>query len=64
MVVGIGFGTLLVGAIAERFVARDFEQEEQRDASEEAQLRQQLAVLDARLGRIEDALTELARQRS
>lgn len=64
MVVGIGFGTLLVGAIAERFVARDIAQEEERDASEEARVQEQLAALDLRLERIERALTELARSRS
>lgn len=64
MVVGIGFGTLLVGAIAERFVARDFEQEEERDASEEALLLERLAALDGRMERIEASLAELARQRS
>jgi hypothetical protein len=56
MVVGIGFGTLLIGAAAERFVAPDVRAETAEiEASEEALLRE-VKALSARLHSIEDAL--------
>lgn len=70
MVVGIGFGTLAVGAIAERFVMRDVAAADARIESElEAEiasgdddLGRQLHAVEERLQRIELALAELARR--
>lgn len=53
MVVGVGFGTLLVGAIAERFIAHEVD--EDIDATED-ELRHELREVAARLERIESAL--------
>ncbi|HST38241.1 MAG TPA: ion channel [Conexibacter sp.] len=53
MIVGIGFGTLLVGAIAERFIAHEVD--EDIDATED-ELRHELREVAARLERIESAL--------
>lgn len=61
MVVGIGFGSLLIGAAAERFVARDVKTETaDLEMSEEALLRE-VRDLSARLARIEAALTDRRR---
>jgi len=59
MVVGIGFGTLLIGAIAERFVAQDAEEAEREVALGEQELKAELRELGARMERIERALTAL-----
>jgi voltage-gated potassium channel len=56
MIVGVGFGTLLVGAIAERFIAHEVDQDiEEIDAGED-ELRHELREVAARLERIEAAL--------
>lgn len=70
MMIGVGFGTLVVGAIAERFVMRDVTAADARIESElEAEiesgdddLKRRLRAVDERLERIELALAELARR--
>jgi voltage-gated potassium channel len=61
MVIGIGFGTLLVGAIAERFVLRDVEEAEEERESDDDELRREIRAVGQRLERIELALLELRR---
>jgi voltage-gated potassium channel len=60
MVVGIGFGSLLVGTIAERFIAADTRAEADEVAREiqasEADLVREIQSLGERLSRIEEAL--------
>lgn len=56
MVVGVGFGTLLVGAIAERFIAHEVDQDIHEIDAEELELRHELREVAARLERIELAL--------
>ncbi len=64
MVVGIGFGTLVIGAISERFVApsveREVEQAEQETVEEfqvvEEELLRELRAMSARLQQLETAL--------
>jgi voltage-gated potassium channel len=53
MVVGIGFGTILVGSIAERFVAHEVDQD--LDATEQ-ELHTEFREVAKRLARIEEAL--------
>jgi hypothetical protein len=50
MVVGIGFGTLLIGSIAERFIAHEVDTEIQVT---EAELQHELREVAQRLERIE-----------
>jgi voltage-gated potassium channel len=59
MVVGIGFGTILVGSIAERFIAHEVDQELE---ATEAELRTEFREVARRLERIELALR--ARERA
>jgi voltage-gated potassium channel len=65
MVVGIGFGSLLIGTVAERFVApgvrEEAEEVEREVEATEADLLRELRDLGARLQRVEAAL---ARRRS
>ena len=56
MVVGIGFGTLLIGAAAERFVVRDVESETQELEATDQDLLREVLELSARLARIEAVL--------
>ena len=64
MVVGIGFGTLVIGAISERFVAPSVErevEEAQQEAVEEvqdldAEVLRELRAMSARLQQLETAL--------
>jgi voltage-gated potassium channel len=60
MVVGIGFGSLLIGTVAERFAATgvhvDAEEVDRESESTEADLLRELRDLSERLGRIEAAL--------
>ena len=56
MVVGIGFGTLLIGAAAERFVAPDVLAESADMEASDATLLRELQELSARLHNIERAL--------
>jgi len=64
MVVGIGFGTLVIGAISERFVTpqveREVEEAEQEAVEElqgvEAEVLRELRAMSARLQQLERAL--------
>ncbi len=60
MVVGIGFGSILIGAVAESFIRPDVRcgtaAVERRTTSAEDELLTELRDLSARLGRIETAL--------
>jgi voltage-gated potassium channel len=60
MVVGIGLGSILIGAVAERFVQRDVQTEtaevERQLAATDDDLLSELRDLSARLARIEAAL--------
>jgi voltage-gated potassium channel len=57
MLVGIGFATLLVGAIAERFVRREVEEVEEVELTEDDVLGE-VTDLSARLQRLERALQQ------
>jgi voltage-gated potassium channel len=62
MVVGIGFGSILIGAVAERFVQRDVQTEtvevqRQLEVTDD-ELLSELRDLSARLARIEAALRD------
>lgn len=59
MVIGIGFGTLLIGSVAERFIAHEVDTE--IDATE-IELQHELREVAQRLERIEQALNARSRQ--
>ncbi|MDO8209005.1 potassium channel family protein [Conexibacter sp. CPCC 206217] len=58
MVIGIGFGTLLIGSVAERFIAHEVDTD--LDATE-IELQHELREVAQRLARIEQALNARAR---
>lgn len=60
MVVGIGFGSLIIGAVAERFVAREVEPEVREMEATEADVLRELRDLSERLARIECLLASTA----
>jgi voltage-gated potassium channel len=53
MAVGIGFGSLVIGAVAERFVKRDVDSATSAVEMSEAEVLDELRALSARLQRIE-----------
>jgi voltage-gated potassium channel len=61
MVVGIGFGTLLIGSVAERFIAHEVDDEHDELEVSEAELHQELREVSQRLERIEQALSARSR---
>ena len=63
MFVGIGFGSILIGAVAERFVQRDVAAGiDEVEATEDEVLRE-VRDLSARLQRLETMLNARARER-
>ncbi|MEA2253981.1 MAG: voltage-gated potassium channel [Solirubrobacteraceae bacterium] len=56
MAVGIGFGSLVIGAATERFVKRDVDSAASAVEMSEAEVLDELRALSARLQRIEDAV--------
>lgn len=64
MVVGIGFGSVLIGAVAERFVSpsveRDAEKVEREGESTDAELLREVRALGNRLGAVEALLKRAA----
>jgi voltage-gated potassium channel len=64
MVVGIGFGSVLIGAVAERFVSpsveRDAEKGEREGESTDAELLREVRALGNRLGAVEALLKRAA----
>jgi hypothetical protein len=58
MVVGIGFGSLLIGSVAERFVAPGASVEVDEVGASEADLRRELREVGERLRRLEAALQQ------
>jgi len=61
MLVGIGFGSVLIGAVAERFVARDVAEEAEEVGATEEALLAEMRNLSARLARIEAAVARRPR---
>jgi voltage-gated potassium channel len=57
MVVGLGFGSLIIGAVAQRFVATEIEPEVERIELSEGELLAEVREVAARLARIELALS-------
>lgn len=63
MLVGIGFGSILIGAVAERFVQRDVAVGTDAMEATEDEVLHELSDVSARLARVEDALSKLTSAR-